>query len=76
MCIRDRGLCGLILPRCFTGLIPANTKWIPIVDVPPWVLYKAYSKTAEKNQLYSAVLDELETRLFRNPEENGVTENV
>lgn len=72
----EQGLCGLILPRCFTGLIPANTKWIPIVDVPPWVLYKAYSKTAEKNQLYSAVLDELETRLFRNPEENGVTENV
>lgn len=72
----EQGLCGLILPRCFTGLIPANTKWIPIVDVPPWVLYKAYSKTAGKNQLYSAVLDELETRLFRNPEENGVTENA
>lgn len=72
----EQGLCGLILPRCFTGLIPADTKWIPIVDAPPWILYKAYSKTSERNQLYSAVLDELDMCLFRNIGENGVMENA
>ena len=72
----EQGLCGLILPRCFTGLIPADTKWVPITDTPAWVLYKAYSKTSERNQLYSAVLDELDMRLFRDIEENGVTERA
>ena len=72
----EQGLCGLILPQCFTGLIPAGTKWVPILDTPPWVLYKSYSKTSEKNQLYSAVLDELHLRLFRDIAENGGTEHV
>ena len=71
----EQGLCGLILPRCFTGLIPPETKWIPIVDSPSWILYKAYSKTSERNQLYSAVLDELDMRLFRDIGENEVTEH-
>lgn len=72
----EQGLCALILPKCFTGLVPTGTKWLPIVDTPPWVLYKSYSKTSEKNQLYSAVLDELHLRLFREIAENGVTEDV
>ena len=72
----EQGLCGLILPQCFTGLIPHGTKWVPILDTPPWVLYKSYSKTSEKNQLYSAVLDELHLRLFRDIAENGGTEHV
>ena len=72
----EQGLCGLILPRCFTGLIPPETKWIPIVDSPSWILYKAYSKTSERNQLYSAVLDELDMRLFRDIGENEVTEHA
>lgn len=67
----EQGLCALILPQCFTGLIPVTTKWIPIVDTPPWTLYKAYSKTSEKNQLYSAVLDELHMRIFRDIAHSG-----
>lgn len=72
----QQGLCGLILPRCFTGLIPADTKWVPIMNAPDWVLYKAYSKTSERNQLYSAVLDELDIRLFRDIGENEVMEHA
>lgn len=66
----EQGLCALILPKCFTPLIPAATKWIPIADTPPWTLYKAYTRTSEKNQLYSAVLDELNIRIFRDVVEN------
>ena len=66
----EQGLCALVLPQCFTGLVPVTTKWIPIVDTPPWTLYKSYSKTSEKNQLYSAVLDELHMRIFRDVAEN------
>ena len=61
----EQGLCGLVLPQCFTQLAPATTKWIPIVGTTPWTLYKSYSKTAGKNQLYSVVLDELHMRIFR-----------
>lgn len=61
----EQGLCGLILPQCFTQLIPDTVKWIPIVDTPPWTLYKTYSRTSDKNQLYSAALDELHANLFR-----------
>ena len=61
----EQGLCALVIPQCFTQLIPVTTKWIPIVNTPPWTLYKAYSRTSEKNQLYSAVLDELHMRIFR-----------
>ena len=64
----------MILPQCFTDLIPVTTKWIPIVDAPPWTLYKAYSRTSEKNQLYSAVLDELHMRIFREVAEKGGNE--
>lgn len=61
----EQGLCALLLPQCFTPLMPSTTKWIPIVDTPLWTLYKTYSKTSDKNQLYSAVLDELHLRIFR-----------
>ena len=67
----EQGLCALVLPQCFTGLIPVSTKWIPIADAPPWTLYKSYSKTSEKNQLYSAVLDELHMRIFRDIVSSG-----
>lgn len=67
----EQGLCALILPQCFAGQIPVTTKWIPIVDTPPWILYKSYSKTSEKNQLYSAVLDELHMRIFRDITDSG-----
>ena len=70
----EQGLCAMILPQCFTDLIPVTTKWIPIVDAPPWTLYKAYSRTSEKNQLYSAVLDELHMRIFREVAEKGGNE--
>lgn len=66
----EQGLCALVLPKCFARLAPVTTKWIPIVDTPPWTLYKAYSKTSERNQLYSAVLDELHLRIFRDIAEN------
>lgn len=66
-----QGLCGLILPRCYTQLLPDGVKWIPIVDAPSWTLYKAYPRTAEKNQLYSAALDELHLNIFRDAGQNG-----
>ncbi len=60
-----QGLCGLILPKCFTQSLPEGLKWIPIADAPPWALYKTYLRTAEKNHLYSAALDELHMNIFR-----------
>ncbi len=72
----EQGLCGLVLPRCFTPLMPVSTKWLPIVDAPPWTLYKTYSRTSEKNQLYSAVLDELHLRIFRDIAQDGRNENA
>ena len=67
----EQGLCALILPQCFAQLVPVNTKWIPIVDTPPWTLYKAYPRTSEKNQLYSTVLDDLHMHIFRDIALNG-----
>ena len=70
------GLCGLILPQCFAQSLPGGVKWVPIVDVPPWTLYKTYPKTAERNQLYSAALDELHLNIFRDINQNEVIENA
>lgn len=70
-----QGLCGLILPECFTQNLPEGVKWLPIVDTPSWALYKAYLKTAEGNPLYSAALDELHMSIFRDPkceDEGGI----
>lgn len=72
----EQGLCALVLPQCFTSMMPAGTKWIPIVDAPPWTLYKTYSRTSEKNQLYSTVLDELHLRIFRDIAQDGGCGNV
>lgn len=67
----ENGLCGLILPQCFAQSLPQGVLWIPIVDIPPWSLYKTYPKTSEKNQLYSAALDELHLFLFRDSQQSG-----
>ncbi len=67
----EQGRCALVLPQCFAPQLPATTKWIPIADTPPWTLYKSYSRASEKNQLYSAVLDELHMQIFREISDRG-----
>ena len=44
---------------------------MPIVDAPAWALYKTYPRTAEKNHLYSAALDELHIKIFRDVSQLG-----
>lgn len=66
-----QGLCGMILPQCFTQDLPQGLKWVPIVDAPAWALYKTYPRTAEKNHLYSAALDELHIKIFRDVSQLG-----
>lgn len=68
----QEGRCGLVLPQCFVQWAPPEgVKWIPIVDVPNWGLYKTYPRSSEKNQLYSAALDELHLSIFREIDQNG-----
>lgn len=60
-----QGLCGLLMPQCYSVLLPQGLRWIPITDAPAWTLYKTHLRTAERNHLYSAALDELDAKIFR-----------
>lgn len=63
--LTGEGQCALLLPKCLAPDLAKGIRWVPVIDVPPWALYKTYPKTLEKNLMLSATLDELNLHIFQ-----------
>lgn len=62
--LAKEGKCGLLLPECLIPQDLTGTTWIPLREG-SWCLYRTYPQMAEKNPLYSAVLDDLDQQVLQ-----------
>lgn len=62
--LTKQGKCALLLPRCLCPEQMAELQWLPLHHGGSWHLYVTRPRSAEKNLLYSAALDDLQHQVF------------
>lgn len=62
--LTQQGKCALLLPKCLCPAEMEDLQWLPLKKTDPWQLYLIRPRSAEKNLLYSAALDDLQHHVF------------
>jgi DNA-binding transcriptional LysR family regulator len=62
--LTQQGKCALLLPKCLCPAEMEGLQWLPLKKADPWQLYLIRPRSADKNLLYSAALDDLQHHVF------------
>lgn len=58
------GKCAMVMPQCLVPEWISGVRWLPVQQGGDWQLFMAYSRSAEKNLMFSEALHALQTEVF------------